>query len=492
MNTGPSMTPAENPGTQLPRWAWASVVVVTVGTALRAAGALDDFWLDEIWSWRIARGLESAAGVLTSDAARSDNNHPLNTLLMYWMGDRAYWPVYRIPSMVAGSASVVLGAWVAAVVGRRGDEKVGGRGGVAGLFAAVLLGLSYPMVVYSSEARGYGLVVFFALAAFAGLMRFLDTRSWAAGGVFVVATVLGFLSHLTFAHFFLGAAAWSAIVLVPRRRVADLLWLHLIPAAFVGFLLAVFVRHVTVGGAPDTSTWDVVASTLALAGGGSGSRGLTAVVAVTVATILVGSLAVVWQTRRDLFVFYITCIVVSPALFVVAQRVSMRGQETLFPRYFLVPIAFAYLLVATAAAAVWDRRAWRTVVSALLALFAVASLWQVAAFLRGGRGHYLDAVTYMAERTPGEVVTVAGDNEFRTGMLLSFYARYVPAGKRLEMVPLPPQGGPEWLIINSPEAGADALMVKVVAGTPYRFEREFTYYGLSGWSWYLYRHQTGP
>jgi hypothetical protein len=171
------------------------------------------------------------------------------------------------------------------------------------------------------------------------------------------------------------------------------------------------------------------------------------------------------------------------------QAVSMRGMETLYPRYFLVSMMFAYLLAATAAGAVVRRYGQRgaIVIAGLLACFAAGSLYQTAYFLRGTRGHYLDAVRHMVERSPGGVATVAGDNPFRTDMLLGFYARYAPAGGSVVVTPPPPDGAPEWFIINTPQAGVEPPPQLVLGGVPYQFDREFTYRGLSGWSWYLFR-----
>ena len=34
-------------------------------------------------------------------------NHPLNTLLLYWIGPERPWAIYRVPSVVAGVCSVL-------------------------------------------------------------------------------------------------------------------------------------------------------------------------------------------------------------------------------------------------------------------------------------------------------------------------------------------------------------------------------------------------
>ena len=65
-------------------------VLVLAASALRVAGIYDDFWLDEIWSWRMAGDLASPWLVFTHPSARYDNNHPLNTMLMWAQGCLLY------------------------------------------------------------------------------------------------------------------------------------------------------------------------------------------------------------------------------------------------------------------------------------------------------------------------------------------------------------------------------------------------------------------
>lgn len=52
-------------------------------------------------------------------------------------------------------------------------------------------------------------------------------------------------------------------------------------------------------------------------------------------------------------------------------------------------------------------------------------------FLKNGRGHYLDAVMYLAEHTKDKIITVGSDHDFRNEMVLSFYAKYLPSGKEI-------------------------------------------------------------
>ena len=84
----------------------AFLTILAIAIALRLPGLYTDFWLDEIWTWKIASRLTSAFGVFTE--VRHSNNHHLNTLIYYWLGDVENFRLYRIHSLVAGGGSVWL------------------------------------------------------------------------------------------------------------------------------------------------------------------------------------------------------------------------------------------------------------------------------------------------------------------------------------------------------------------------------------------------
>ena len=80
-------------------------------------------------------------------AIRTFNNHHLNSLLLFAIGDRQLgeppWLIYRLPAFAAGVGSVVLAGVLA-----------GRRASLAGWLALLLAGTSFPLIFYSSEARG--------------------------------------------------------------------------------------------------------------------------------------------------------------------------------------------------------------------------------------------------------------------------------------------------------------------------------------------------
>src|SRR5207253_29604 len=117
--------------------------VFLVAAAIRIRAAFNDLWLDEIWSVELVRELHSALGVFTQ--THQANNHYLNSLFIYFVGQRGNWPGYRIPAECFGIGTVAL-AWF---IGARRDRWTG-------FFSMLLASFSYVLVLYSSEARGYG------------------------------------------------------------------------------------------------------------------------------------------------------------------------------------------------------------------------------------------------------------------------------------------------------------------------------------------------
>ena len=98
---------------------------------------MNDLWMDEIWSVDLMRELHSALGVFTQ--THHDNNHYLNSLFIYFLGQRGNWPGYRILSELTGIGTVVV-SWF---IGAKQNQR-------CAFFSAVLVGFSYVLILYSS------------------------------------------------------------------------------------------------------------------------------------------------------------------------------------------------------------------------------------------------------------------------------------------------------------------------------------------------------
>ena len=55
----------------------------------------------------------------------------------------------------------------------------------------------------------------------------------------------------------------------------------------------------------------------------------------------------------------------------------------------------------------------------------------VSTFFRYGRGSYLRGLRYIVQQTSGNTVTIASDHDDRNGLLVDYYRRFLPQGRRI-------------------------------------------------------------
>ncbi len=178
--------------------------VLALAAAIRLQGARNDLWLDEILALDAARQVSSLWEIFTG--IHSEINHHLYTAYLYFVapGDNGW--LCRLPSLAAGIGTVIM----AGLIGRRRDP-------LSAFFAMLLTGFSYVLVLYSSEARGYSLAVFFAFLSLYLLDSYLTRKGTLTALCFSLAVVGGLLSQLTFLSFYLAALIWSAYRLLASR-----------------------------------------------------------------------------------------------------------------------------------------------------------------------------------------------------------------------------------------------------------------------------------
>src|SRR5580658_9020230 len=179
----------------------AAIALLVVAAVVRIWAAQNDLWLDEIWSIDLAGQVSSPWQLFYT--IHSDNNHYLNALWIYFCGFEGDWPGYRIPSIVAGIGSVA----VAGLIGL-------GRSRMNAIVAMLLIGFSYVLVLYSSEARGYSTLIFFSFLCYYFLDCHLQERRRWMAVLFSFSACLGLLSHLEFLTFFFSSFLWAAYRLI--------------------------------------------------------------------------------------------------------------------------------------------------------------------------------------------------------------------------------------------------------------------------------------
>lgn len=469
-----------------PRALRALVAITLVAAVPRVVGSFDAFWLDEIWSLQLASRVQAPWQVFT--ALHHDNNHYLITLWMRLVGPDIPWPLYRLPALLAGVATVFLAGWV---------EFRGGL--VRGVLASTLVGISYPLVQYSSEARGYAVVVLLAIAAYGLLAHHHRTGNRASALLFGLVSALGFLAHLTFLTVYVPLLGWSVWAVVSRRdappRFARLMGAHLLPIAVVLLLILVDVRYLVRGGGPELPplvgwyrSWFYAL--------GLPFRSLPGAVFGALFLALVGlGLREQMRDGDGSWVFFIL-VLAFPLALLLALRTGYAP-----PRYFLASLVFGLLLVGRGLVVLLRGSVpTRILGGVLIGLLLAGNGLRDFRFLRDGRGAYREAVRYLSSHTLGDTIRVASDHDFQSSMVLGYYSRFLPGDDTLEYVDAERERDEpaEWFLTHGVGAAfrpADTLapaMPGVSVPVPYTLQRVFPQYGLSGWKWALYRRARSP
>jgi hypothetical protein len=464
-------------------------LALAYGAFCRLACLGAEFWLDEIWSWELARQAGSAWGIFRS---RHDNNHHLNTLLLRLWPDGAPFGWYRLPSLVAGLVSIVLAARIAR---RWGQAEAA--------FAAFLVAGCYWLVLASVEARGYALAVCFALAALDALWGYLDTGSRASLACFWGAAILGFLSHLTFAHAYLGFVVWSLRRFArqrsaPSEELRRLAVLHGVPAAFFVVFYLACVRGMEIGGGPKVPVVEVLVRLVSLGLGGPAGGSWAAWWWLAGVVLLALGLALSSRPRSDVWVFFAASVVGAPVLFL------LRPAPFLYERYFLIPFVFFMLLVARVLGELCRTGEPTALIGRLMhALFAVALLGgflagsavRVRAFVEAGRGEFRQALGWVVSHAPEGTVTITGDHDFRVHKYVEFYTHHLPDSAAVEYLGQDdlPRHGAGWLLVHRlDDRWPPGEVERDARGNEYRLEVSYPSRGPGCWGWFVYRNARRP
>jgi hypothetical protein len=462
-------------------YAAACIVIVTLAVSLRARSALNDLWMDEIWSLELVRELHSPIEVFTK--THHDNNHYLNSLFIYFFGQRGNWPGYRVPAVVAGFGTIVL-AWL---IGARRDKRTA-------FFSMLLVSSSYVMILYSSEARGYMPLIFFCFLCFLVLQSFLERPRWQTAALFSLSAILGFTSHLTFATFFFASLAWFCTRLLRLKFSVSriMLWTaacYAAPFIYLAALYFVDVRHLQIGGGTPISEWNGYGATLAWALGGPNVASLQAITeAICIGSLLAG-FTILFRERADVSIFFLAVIVVMPLAIPLLEHGTLH-----YVRYFIVALGFLLLLLGLVLGWLYQRGTGGKIACGVFCtLFLVLNGWDVDSLFKYGRGHISEAVQFMADRSePESAITFGGEQDFRIHFVLAFYSREMMPGRAMAYYDHEqwPTNGPQWVIFHK-----ESFRLPVPPGKRFTdkfdnwFElvRTFPTAPLSGVHWFIYR-----
>ncbi len=443
----------------------------------RFIAAQGDLWLDEIWSVFLVK---SATQLLDILYIRHDNNHILNSLYLYLIGDNRSAFIYRLVSILSGSATVVIMGLI--------NLK---RGLVAGIITLCLGTFSYPLIHYSSEARGYALGMFFALTSYVFFNKALSKTSMWPVILFQVSVLFGMLSHLMFIFVYVSLLAWfmtNQLRLGGRLNqlgVRLIIW-NLAPITVSLALYFFFFQKMLIGGGDPRNHSDVLVSVGSLI---SGAIKFPPLEATGILLSCIGFAVTFQHLRQEAGgeeIFYLGVVILVPLIFWLVVRPGFLSE-----RYFFLGLPFFYVMIGRLLANLWQAHVFQKSICLLVLLFFSAGNFQRSIDLMTiGRGGYRQAVQFMASQTLENNISVGSDHDFRNKILLQYFSQYLPQEKKLLYFEKGhwPFDGPEWLIAHSQKDDFTPPNIIEFKGIGNYFLSEiFQYKGLSGFHWALYR-----
>lgn len=449
------------------------------GLLLRVLASAGDLWLDELWTFgpEVAGKVRNPLEIVTR--IHHENNHYLNTLVAWILGPDRPPLLYRLPSALAGGASVVF----AARIGLR-------RSLPAGLFAAALIGGSYLLVHYGSEARGYSLAVCAALASWDQRDRLREQPGLARATTVAFAECLGLLAQPVFVCYLAAAGLIALGDSLPRapddRRRG--LWqvAATIPGTvvFLGLYL-IDLRLAFNPGGPVIPLGEVIEQTLSLVVGGPYEGPPLLWGGVCGGVLLAGAWWSLWKVERQWCVLTLLAGVLLPAVVVLIE-----ARYELYPRYFLTGAALGQVTLALALARGWERPGVSRWIAALLFWGLVAGQARhVQRLLTWGRGDPVAFARLLRLKADGGPVDYAADHEFRirTYVERGIAGLSTPLVTRLVADREARKQPPEWLIVHDFRVAPPFPAELRRGATVYQLEGTLPYAGLSGWGTALYR-----
>lgn len=452
---------------------------------LRVRAAMNDLWMDEIWSVELVRELHSALGVFTQ--THHDNNHYLNSLFIYFCGQRGDWPGYRLLSELAGIGTILL-AWF---TGARRDKWTA-------LFSMFLVSFSYVAILYSSEARGYAPLVFFCFLCYFSLQLFFEKPRWQMAALFSLSALLGLTSHLTFVIFLSASLIyfWLRLFQSKLKAAAIAGWtlaLYAVPVVYLSTLYLIDLRYLQIGGGTPISVLDGYGATLAWVLGGPNASWLQRLTALITAVGLIAGFAMLIKKRDSEWVFFLAVTVVIPLSMPLFEHGTLH-----YVRYFIVAFAFMLLLLSRVLARLWQSGSGGKIFSGLFCLLFIALNAQgIGSLFKYGRGHLADAVRFMADNSKEQPISFGGQQDFRIEFMLGFYWREMMGDKPANYYDHDhwPTEGPEWVVFHKESFTQPVPPGKRFTdkfGNSYELVRTYPTAPLSGVHLFLYRKIPKP
>jgi len=451
---------------------WVAVLLIAaLGLALRLIGARGDLWLDEIWSLDLVAKIGSIDQIFWR--INHDNNHYLNSAYLYLVGRDAGPLVARGLSIVLGTATVIAAAAFNAKQGR-----------AAALATALLFAVSYPMVNYGSEARGFAGLVLFTILAVLFVERRLEGRNY--GVILGLSILLGTLLHLTMLETVAVCGLWTLWVL--WRRTGNLTHVRqetlsiFTPAVrfLMPLVLCIVVANATLG----YKMGGVKPFTLADFAAGYGGMVRTAFGIPewlgdwpAVALACAGALLAARFDRSRRGSLFVIGIVVLPAMMLAARLPNLA-----YPRYFLVSGTLLLLLAGSVIGReLADGGLRRLAAGLLLCAIMAGSALSLSTLFELGRGQNGAIVAQMGAEG---AATYGTTQDVRLKPVVDYFAPRLGVTLTHVLEKDWCVARPTWIIDDAPD---QPDRVDFPCGMSYQSVAKTQRSELSGASWTLYR-----
>lgn len=467
------------------RWFFWVVLLLLFGIAatLRIRASLNELWLDEIWSLDIAFRSPTLFSLFQE---KVDNNHLLNTMWLWWLGKGQPDWMYRSLAVFASCLAVGVAGWVGWGQSRLIKDDMSLR--QAGcLFAMILVGFSYPLLLSGTEARGYSFLVFFSLLSWGAFLRGLSSRSLVWPLLYGMSGVFAIFSHLTSLFLFVGVGLWTLGYIrrnkLPRQAALRYLfqW-HCLPAISTIVLIFSFLLFSKIGGGPHWTYRGVLGETAGLLLGIPESYGFSLAFPLFV-LILIVSFRLLTNQNKRLSLLYLVVMFGLPSMLLLIRPVYLA------PRYFLVTMALFMCLLSLSLSVAWMKSwKWKFAISVFVASSCIGNLHDMSELFQKGRGSCLPMMKQIAAQSDKPVMVVY-DHKIRTKKVLDYYRKYNAFGARLSLFPHDSiqRLKAKWLFVHQ---------VGRMPEPPDEFFRDYVRYRLvrrtstargSGLHWYLYK-----
>lgn len=456
-----------------------ATMLVALGVLLRWGAVHNELWLDEIFSLELLSTLRSPWGIFQLS---QDNNHYLNSLVLYYLGPHERPELYRLPALVCSILTLLAATWLCFR-----------KGSLEGLFGSIIFSFSYVLILYGSEARGYSSML---LCCFLGLLffeRFRERSTLFNALLFWIVCIGGALSHFTFLQFYVALLIFTA-VLMYRCQIKSIgaVLLHSVPAIFCAWLVGMRYFGMQIAGGPQGSRLEIYLNSLAVPYGSpelSPSNPeislLASAIALCILAVLSSECIRLLRHKNAEGWFYTALLIAVPLILLLVFK-----PQVFVLRYILPSIAFSYIVAVTFLSRLYRRDSFGKVTSlVLLVLFILGNQRMILQLLQEGRGNYSAALKFIAANADSEIITIGGDQDFRNSVLVKYHSATAGLAGRFSYLAeaFPAPGTADWIILETqdqyfvpepriPESGL------ILAGA-------FGSAPLSGARWYIYCHE---